>query len=98
MALRGTRVFQYTIDGKNDSPYNKVTEQYFEARKMMYGAPRRNLLLSLFKQGLEFYVNRRGYIHTDKDPDIQYLLKRGKIEMVNEPQRTVKFTFVRLKR
>lgn len=97
MALRGSREFQYTNLGNNEP--NRITEEFFEARKMMYGAPRRAILMKLLKQGLEFYVNRRHCIVLSEDTDIQYLLKKEKIELVNETQgRKCKHTFVRLKR
>lgn len=97
MALRGHREFQYT-NSHNNEP-NKITQEFFEVRKMMYGAPRRANLMRLFKQGLEFYVNRRHCIILSEDTDIQYLLKKEKIELVNEPQgNKCKHTFVRLKR
>ena len=97
MALRGRREFQYTNSGSNEP--NRITEEFFEVRKMMYGAPRRANLMKLFKQGLEFYVNKKHCIQINEDTDIKYLLKKEKIELVNETQANkCKHTFVRLKR
>lgn len=96
MALRGKREFNFT--NPDDNEPNKITSEFFEARKMMYGAKRRSILMKLFKQGLQFYVNKKHCIQTHEDTDIKYLLKKEKIELVNESQgKKCKHTFVRLK-
>lgn len=101
MAKQGIMKYQYCDRTKENRPYNKLTLEYFAARKLPYGHARRAVLLSLMQQGLEFYVNMRGCPNLRYDTDLLKMLKDGVIELVNEKVSRyfsfdIKHTFVRL--
>lgn len=59
----------------------KVLKYYLHEHN--YGGKRRKMIYEILASGVEFPVNCRHTIQTKNDPDIQKLLKQGKIEMFN---------------
>ncbi len=96
MALTGKLDFKFV---KEDREFSDVFREFQKVRNMSFGKERRDSLIKLFQQGLEFYVNCKHSISTEKDPDIKNLLKNSKIELVNERTgKKHKKSFVRLKK
>lgn len=103
MALRSSEkpVHTKTVllpDGQTQRELTEDFKRFQEIRKMSYGAPRRNELMKLLETGFSFTVNTKHSIIIDNDPDIQRLLKKGKVEMYTaKVSLKCKHTYIRIK-
>jgi|AGFT01.1.fsa_nt_gi hypothetical protein len=99
----------HTLKGLNPEAYTTKTDKdgnliYLPStsliamqkiRDLPFGSIRRQAIISLLQTGYLLRVNGKGCIQTKADPDLQKLLKDGKIEMYNERNRTFKRTIIR---
>lgn len=98
-----TRIDPHTENTISVNEQDEVKPEYLILKNaiynMSYGKERRQVILSTLSSGLYLRVNGMHQIQVKDDPDLKYLIKKKKVELVTQHEYHARFkrTYIRAK-